>query len=273
MAYDWVIVAYFFLAGLSAGAYLFSVGANYWKQEYKHLAKRSAVLSLMALGGGLLATALHLGRPDRIWQLYASYNPQSMLSLAAWLLLAFGLIILIYTGLLLAGKEDKAKFFGYLGIPLAVFTAIYAAIHINQAPDRILWHTALIPILFFNGAIISGLAAVMLLSAGQRNTEIMTKLGKYLACLLMVELGMILSEVILLLKGGTESFEVALFLLSGKTGVLFLGFEIVLGAIIPTVILLKGKNGILFRVVVPLLVLIGIFVMRYVIVVGGQLAS
>jgi len=198
-----------------------------------------------------------------------------MLSLASVLLMVFGLIIVVYTGLLFRGNEDKAKPIGYLGIPFAVFAAIYTAIHINQAPDRILWHTALIPILFFNGAIISGMAAVMLLSAGQRNTEIMTKLGRYLACLLIVELGMIFSEVILLLKGGTESVEAAQFLLSGKTGVLFLGFEIILGAIVPTVILLRGKGGanIFSRIVIPSLVLIGIFTMRYVIVVGGQLAN
>jgi hypothetical protein len=29
LAYDWMIVTYFFLGGLSAGAYLFSVAANY----------------------------------------------------------------------------------------------------------------------------------------------------------------------------------------------------------------------------------------------------
>jgi len=34
-AYDWIIVAYFFLGGLGAGAFLLSVAANYWKQELK----------------------------------------------------------------------------------------------------------------------------------------------------------------------------------------------------------------------------------------------
>ena len=54
LAYDWMITLYFFFGGLSAGAFLFSVVANYWKQEYKHLAKRSAVLSLIAIAIGML---------------------------------------------------------------------------------------------------------------------------------------------------------------------------------------------------------------------------
>jgi hypothetical protein len=39
LAYDWMIVTYFFLGGLSAGAYLFSVAANYnldpWLKEVR----------------------------------------------------------------------------------------------------------------------------------------------------------------------------------------------------------------------------------------------
>ncbi|MHC4133309.1 MAG: DmsC/YnfH family molybdoenzyme membrane anchor subunit, partial [Planctomycetota bacterium] len=80
LAYDWMIVMYFFLGGLSVGAYLFSVAANYWKQEYKHLAKRSAVLSLIVLAIGMFMLLIHLGRPERFWRVFTSFNPHSMLS-------------------------------------------------------------------------------------------------------------------------------------------------------------------------------------------------
>jgi formate-dependent nitrite reductase membrane component NrfD len=273
LAYDWMIVTYFFLGGLSAGAYMFSVVANYWKQEFKPLAKRSAVLSLVALAIGLFILLFDLGQPSRAWRLFASFNPHSMLSWGVWFLNIFGLLNLIYTVLLFKDKEDTAKKFACLGLPFAVLTATYTAMLLAQAPDRILWHSALLPVLFLNGAIISGLAIVILFSVTKDNTELLTKLGRFVAWLIILEIGMIISEIIILLNGGTESAAIAKFLLSGRIGWLFLGFEIVLGAVVPVIILLRARINALSQIVASLLILIGIFTMRYVIVVGGQLTS
>lgn len=271
LAYDWVIVTYFFFGGLSAGAYMFSVAANYWKQEFKPLAKKSAVLSLIALAIGLFILLYDLGQPYRAWRLFAAFNPRSMLSWGVWFLNIFGLMNLVYTGLLFKAKENAAKKFAYLGLPFAVLTATYTAMLLAQAPGRILWHTALLPALFLNGAIISGIAMVMLFSATKENTELLSKLGRFVAWLIILEIGMIFSEVIMLLNGGTESAAVAKFLLSGKIGGLFLGLEIIIGAIVPVVILLRARATVFSQAVASLLILIGIFTMRYVIVVGGQL--
>ncbi|MHC4457148.1 MAG: NrfD/PsrC family molybdoenzyme membrane anchor subunit [Planctomycetota bacterium] len=271
LAYDWMIVTYFFLGGLSVGAYLFSVAANYWKQEFKPLAKRGAVLSLIALAIGLLILLYDLGQPTRAWRLFVAFNPRSMLSWGVWFLNIFGLLNLIYAGLLFQAKENAAKKFAYLGLPFALLTATYTAMLLAQAPDRILWHTALMPVLFLNGAVISGIALVMLFSATSDDTELLSRLGKFVAWLVILEVGMVLAEIIILLNGGTESATVAKSLLSGRLGFLFLGIEIVLGAIIPVVILLRGKTTAFARIAASLLILVGIFAMRYVIVVGGQL--
>ncbi len=75
LAYDWMIVTYFFLGGLSAGAYVFSVAANYWKQEFKHLAKKSAVLSFIAIAIGMLILLHDLGQPFRAWRLFLWGKP------------------------------------------------------------------------------------------------------------------------------------------------------------------------------------------------------
>ncbi|MHC4315099.1 MAG: NrfD/PsrC family molybdoenzyme membrane anchor subunit [Planctomycetota bacterium] len=273
MAYDWIIVTYFFFGGLSAGAYMFSVVANYWKQEFKPLAKRSAVLSLIALAVGLLILLYDLGQPLRAWRLFLSFNPNSMLSWGVWFLNIFGLMNLIYTVLLFKDKEVVAKKFACLGLPFAVLTATYTAMLLAQAPDRILWHSALLPVLFLNGAIISGLAIVILFSVNKKNIELLSKLGRCVAWLVILEIGMIISEIIILINGGAESAAVANFLLSGRIGWLFLGLEIVLGAVVPVIILLRARINALSQIVASLLILIGIFAMRYVIVVGGQLTS
>jgi polysulfide reductase chain C len=273
LAYDWMIVMYFFLGGLSVGAYLFSVAANYWKQEYKHLAKRSAVLSLIVLAIGMFMLLIHLGRPERFWRVFTTFNPHSMLSWGVWILNIFGLLVLLYTGLLFIAKENVAKKVAYIGLPFALLTAVYTAIHIARAPDKLLWHSTLMPVLFVNGAIISGIALVILFSANARNAELFSKLGKLLAWMVVAELCLVLLEFLMLLNGGTESIAVALSLVSGRIGVLFLGVEIVIGAVVPVTILLRAKPNASLQFFASLLILIGIFTMRYVIVVGGQLIS
>jgi formate-dependent nitrite reductase membrane component NrfD len=140
------------------------------------------------------------------------------------------------------------------------------------------------PILFVNGAVISGIALVILFSANAQNAKLFSKLGKLLAWMIVVELCMVLLEVLMLLNGGTESIAVARFLVSGEIGFLFLGVEIIIGAVVPVAILLRAKPNAFLQIVASILILIGIFTasililigiftMRYVIVVGGQLIS
>ncbi len=273
LAYDWMIVVYFFLGGLSAGTYFFSVAVNYWKPEFKNFAQKSALVSLIAIMIGMLILLYDLGQPFRAWRLFLSFNPKSLISWGVWFVDIFILFNLIYNFLLFEGREAHAKKFAYAGLPFALLTATYTGMLLAQAPGRILWHTALMPVLFLNGAIISGIAVVMFLSATERNVEHLSKLGRLVAWLVILELGMILTETLMLLNGGTESAATIKVLLSGRLGFLFIGVEIVLGAVIPTVLLLRGKKTVLIQVIASFLILIGIFTMRYVIVTGGQLIS
>lgn len=272
LAYDWMIVTYFFFGGVSAGAYMFSVVANFWwKQEFKPLAKMGAILSLFALGIGMFMLLLHLGNPFRAWRVFTAFNPHSMLSWGTWLLNIFGLLNFIYVVLLYTGKERIAKIVGCLGLFFALFTALYTAVHIARAPDKLLWHSTLLPVLFVNGAVISGIAVVMLFSAKAKNTALLSRLGRVVAWMVIAEVGLVLTEVLMLFNGGTESMAVARALFSGRIGFLFFGVEIILGAIVPAVILLRHKPNAFLQIVASILILIGIFTMRYMVVVGGQL--
>ncbi|MBW8002381.1 MAG: hypothetical protein FVQ80_10225 [Planctomycetes bacterium] len=272
LAYDWMIVMYFFFGGVSAGAFMFSVMANYrWKQEFKPLAKTGAILSLLALGIGMFMLLIHLGNPLRAWRVFTAFNPQSMLSWGVWLLNIFGLLNFIYTALLFMGKEKTAKLFGCVGLFFALFTALYTAVHIARAPDKLLWHSTLLPVLFVNGSIISGIAVVMLFSATAKNMGLLVRLGRLVAWLVIIEIGLVLTEVLMLFNGGTESIAVAKSLFSGEIGVLFLGVEVILGAIVPAIILLGSKRSVFLHALASILILIGIYTMRYMVVVGGQL--
>ncbi|MHC4535104.1 MAG: NrfD/PsrC family molybdoenzyme membrane anchor subunit [Planctomycetota bacterium] len=271
LAYDWMIVTYFFFGGISVGAYMFSVAANYWKQEFKPLAKRSAVLSLIAVAIGMLILLHDLGQPFRAWRLFVSFNPHSLVSWGVWFLNVFIFFNFVYNVLLFTGKEAKAKKFAYAGLPFAILTASYTGMLLAQAPSRLLWHTALMPVLFLNGGLISGIAFVMFFSAKAQNSALLSKLGKLVTWLLVLELVMVFGEFVLLLNGGTDHIAAAKSLLSGQLGFLFIGVEITLGAVIPIAILLRSKATVFTQALASMLILIGIFTMRYVIVIGGQL--
>ncbi|KKK60962.1 hypothetical protein LCGC14_3019110, partial [marine sediment metagenome] len=77
LAYNWMIVVYFFLGGLGAGAFLLSVAADFWKQELKPVAKIAAIIAPLAVGIGLLFLVADLGRPERFWRLFLTFNHTS----------------------------------------------------------------------------------------------------------------------------------------------------------------------------------------------------
>lgn len=273
IAYNWMVAVYFFLGGLAAGAFLLSVAANYWKQEFKPIAKVASVVAPVAIAVGLFFLLIDLGSPFRAWRLFLSFNPRSVLSWGVWFLNIFFGLSLVYAGLLAIGQESKAKLAGYAGLPFAVLVATYTGVLLSQAPGRVLWHSALIPVLFLNGGLISGVAATMLLSLGRQSKELLSKLGKVAGWLVLLELGLVAIEIIVLLNGETEGVAVANALLVGAFSFLFLGVEIVLGAVIPLLILLRSKVNSAALAVACALVLIGVFTMRYVIVIGGQVIN
>ncbi len=273
VAYNWMIAVYFFLGGLGAGAFLLSVLGNYWKKDFQPFAKTASFVAPVAIAIGLFFLWIDLGKPFSAWRLFLSFNPSSALSWGVWFLNIFFAISVLYAGLLTIGKNSLAKSAAYVGVPFAVLVGTYTGVLLAQAPGRILWHSALIPVLFLNGGLISGSAATLLLSAGSQSKELLSKLGKVVGWLVVLELGLVAIDFIVLMNGEVEAVAVAKGLLEGQFGFLFLGIEILLGAVLPLLILLRREVSSASLSIASLLVLIGILTMRYVIVVGGQVIN
>ena len=157
------------------------------------------------------------------------------------------------------------------GVPAAILVAGYTGLLLAQAPGKPLWHSALVPVLFVNGALASGVALGLLLSLG-RDSDLIAGVGKVLGCIILVELGLIATELIVLFNSGGHGAAAAGSLLTGSYAISFLGIEVILGMAIPAAILFLSKAPSL-RMVASGLVLIGVFVMRYVVVIGGQTIS
>ena len=278
LAFNWMTVVYFFLGGLSAGCYFFSVAANYWIKEFKPLARISAILASISLAIGMLFLLIDLGQPFRMWRLYFNFNPQSPVSWGSWFLIIFLALNVVYTWFLIKGEEEKGRIVAYIGLPFALAAGTYIARILVLAPGRELWHTALLPFMFLNGGLISGIALTLLMSIGRQKRALLSKLGKFVACLVLLELVMIFTEIIVLLSRSAEASASAKLLLVGDYSFLFWTLEIVLGALIPVFILLFFQNTkITTRAYVNgtayILLLVGIFTMRYILVIGGQIVS
>ena len=275
LAYDWMIVTYFFLGGLSAGAFVFSVAANYWKKEFKPLAKTAAILAPVTLGIGMLFLLFDLGMPFRMWRLFLSFQPRSAIYWGTWFLNIFLILSLVYAWFLIKGEDEKAKKYAYPGLVMGFLVAVYTAIILAQSPGTALWRhiIAILPWLFLVGGLISGIALVILVSAGRTDSTLLTKLGKFLACLVLLEVGIVFIDVVVLFNGDITAIESAKSFLVGEFSFLFWVFEIILGSLIPVIILLRTKVSAKGLAVASILILMGIYAMRYIVVVGGQLTS
>ena len=87
------------------------------------------------------------------------------------------------------------------------------------------------------------------------------------------ELGLIEVELINLYFGGAEAVSMLKHLVKGEYSFLFWIVEIFLGGILPIMILLRKKITPQLQAIASVLILIGIFTMRYIVVVGGQVPT
>jgi molybdopterin-containing oxidoreductase family membrane subunit len=89
--------------------------------------------------------------------------------------------------------------------------------------------------------------------------------------MILIDLFLVLSDVLVLLVSHAEAQEVAHLLLRGKFSLYFIWVENVMGKIIPAVLLLTPRLRNLTTVIIAsILVVVGIFFMRYVVVLGGE---
>ena len=135
-------------------------------------------------------------------------------------------------------------------------------------------------------AMVSGLAVLIVLSniwlrrnAPQMNEVQLTKHREVTGTLLrlfiifiVADLFLIGSDLTVLASSDTESYAMLQLLTTGEFAVWFLGIEIMLGAFLPLGLLAHPKTRMIPAVqyASAALVIIGIFVMRVIIVIGGQ---
>jgi len=275
------IAAYFYLTGLSAGSFIISTMAyGFGMVKFKPLGKIGVVMATLLLVIAPMILLIDLEQPLRFWHLILYLRITSPITWGTFLLTLYPMNCIVYGYFMFKGDLKRTKIFGLIGIPLALMVHGYTGFILALGKARVLWNTAIMPPIFLVSAMVSGLAMMILVvivkdfiiqKGKDPNRDLIYALGKFLVASIVLDLILIGIDLSVLLTSTTEAYKAALMLLNGQFSFLFLGVELILGAIIPLLLFLSPftKRWIPAYVIASVLVMIGIFAMRCIMVIGG----
>jgi tetrathionate reductase subunit C len=280
-AFGLFIAIYFYLTGLSAGSFILStLSYGFGMEQYRPLGKVGIVLATVLLIVAPLFLLLHIGVPYRAWHLFVYLNWSSPITWGSFLLILYPINCIIYGYFMFKENLKLTRLFGFIGIPLAISVHGYTGFILAFGKARALWNTALMPILFLASAIVSGIALMILVCiiAGQFfskektiNKDLIFSLSKLLAWMIVFDLFLVGCDLLVLSISHSDAQAAFRLLLGGNFSFLFLVVENLLGKIIPFILLIVPRFRNLVTVTIAsILVVVGIFFMRYVVVLAGE---
>lgn len=178
-------------------------------------------------------------------------------------------------------------FITVVGIPSAFLLHGYVGFIFGAIKANPWWSTVMMPVIFLFSAMVSGIALIMfiymLVSYLRKQNIDMTALdtiGKYLFYILIIDFSLESLDQVHRIYVADESFDILEILVHGKLFFTFFILQIGFGTLIPlaTLAFLQFKKPSdrvrkIMYAATSILVLIGIFYMRYNVVIGGQLFS
>jgi predicted membrane protein len=174
-----------------------------------------------------------------------------------------------------------------VGIPSAFILHGYVGFIFGSLKANPWWSSPLIPIIFLFSAMVSGIALVMLVymivSFVRKKTidlNVLDTIGKYLFFILILDFTLESLDQIHRIYEAEESFEIIKLLVSGKLYLTLFVAQGLIGTIIPLITLVflqfykhKIRLQKTMYFIVSIMVLIGVYSMRWNVVIGGQLFS
>ena len=318
-----LIVLYPYITGLVAGAFILASLERVFRVESVKPTYRLALLTALAfLLVAPLPLQLHLGHPERSLEMYLTPHTASAMAMFGFVYLWYLMAVLLLeiwldyrreiverarttTGplryvyrLLTLGSYDvseealrideRASFVVTLiGIPSAFLLHGYVGFIFGSVKANPWWSTPLMPIVFLFSAIVSGIAAVMLLYMAITrlrglaiDMRCVDTIARYLFYAFIIDFSLESLDLIHRIYEADESFRTLDFMVQTRLYLPHIVVQIVLGTLVPIALLMltqlvnlteRARQGI--YTTAGLLTLIGIFAMRWNVVIGGQLFS
>lgn len=164
--WGWRVSLYTWTKSIAAGGFALPVllaGAGFlsWGNDVTRWAAPLLALALLAVTGGLLV--IDLKHPERFYLIFTRHHWRSWLVRGAVIISGFGAVAAAYllTSLIGADAGTARQVLGWIGVPLAVATAVYTAYLFAQAKGRDLWQSPLLAPHLAVQAALAGAAALL----------------------------------------------------------------------------------------------------------------
>jgi formate-dependent nitrite reductase membrane component NrfD len=295
---------------VSASVFLRGGGGGFGNGHFA-VARYGALIAPLPvmIGCGLLVLELgsfQTGHWFKWLNLYRTITLSPM-SIGTWLLTVFIGISLVYAYTFLpkdasAGDrlEPLRKAMAWIGVPLGIAVAIYTGVLLGAMPSRPFWNSPILAMLFLLSSLSTGVAAILLTRAvlhkGKRDADVAQ--SSYLlttsdVLLIGFELVVIFLFIMFAyLTVGDVGYAVSVILFSDRSVEMFganlavpfwLGV-VLIGLLIPALIeMFYVSPKLLYQrqfgppysveVIVPVAVIVGGFILRYVVVIAGQVTG
>ncbi len=318
-----LIVLYPFITGLVAGAFILASLERVFNVHVVRPTYRLALLTALAfLIVAPLPLQLHLGRPERSFEMYLTPHTTSAMAMfgfvylwylmgillleiwldyrqylvlqcrgsAGWRRLFYGALTLWsndVTPEALAIDDKVGRVVTIVGIPSAFLLHGYVGFIFGSIKANPWWSTPLMPIVFIFSAMVSGIALVMLMYIGiwrasGRRIEMpcVDTIARYLFYAFLVDFSLEMIDLVHRIYEADESFKALDFMVHTRLLVSQIVLQLGIGTAVPLALLafvqlvrLGERTRLRLYVAAGCLTLVGIFAMRWNVVIGGQLFS
>jgi polysulfide reductase chain C len=281
-----------FAAGMGAAAFMVAVMADLaGSKKFTSIRLTGAIIAPWPAILGVLLLVVDLGQPLRFWEMilkrgeglsiippFIMFNHGSAMSWGTWILTLFVIISLIYLvvsiiAIPFSWGEIATKAVGIIGLPFALLVTTYTGVLISATSNE-LWSNYLLPLVFVSSAVVTGIASIICILAILKMLKLTEEdfipgLEKLNGTMIIV----LLISLVLFIALGIMKPQMLILLASVKLGILFWLFTIILGIIIPLIFSLKKEgNPAGTSFIISLLILLGGFFLRYIILMAGQIA-
>lgn len=317
-----MIVLYPYITGLVAGAFVVSALYHVFHQHsLRPVARLALVTSLCFCSCATLPLLLHLHRPERAFNVMITPSSTSAMAGFGFIYSLYMLVLIVEVWLVfrpeiaalgrtrtgLAGRLYRLMSLGkseisegaqrvddwmiralsIAGIPIACVLHGYVGFLFGAVKANPWWSTALMPVIFLGSAIVSGIAALIVLylfASWWRGVAVdancLRSLSRYLWLFLVAAVVLEMLELIHMAYEAGGEWHVISALLKERLAVSYGVVQVLVGSLVPLMLLgltLRPRLGAraltLLSGVSSLLVLMQVFAMRWNVVVGGQLFS
>lgn len=199
----------------------------------------------------------------------------------------------------LHSDEKAVKFLAAAGIPVACFLHGYAGFIFGSVKANALWMTPLMPVIFICSAVVSGIALCILSfivasrlriavnnwkfkhaggtppSSGLKEADlaVVTQTSRYLLIFMLLAISLELLDLIFRGYTAVKSWDILRSVIYEKDFIKIFILQYGLGNLVPFILLLLPGITIRRIVASTMLVLLGVFMMRWNVVIGGQAFS